>query len=275
MPDHADCAEAERAGWSQPERVAAYAALFAPVSDQVIPALVARSGAGPGRRVLDLCCGHGNATEAFLAIGAAVTGLDFSPAMLEAAARRAPGATLVEGDAQAMPFADARFDIVACNVGLGHVPDQPRAVAEIARVLAPGGTAVLSSRVEPEGSPAYQVIFGALKAHGDRLEAIPPAPDFHLLARAEEAVPLLTGAGLAEVGFTEVDVAFVLDRPEAFAEGFRRASVRAGLVIAAQGAAAQDAIWRAMHDQLAERHADGAGRWRVPFPAVVAGAVRP
>lgn len=275
MPDYSAFAEAERRGWADADRVSAYAALFAPVSDQIVPALVAASGAGPGRRVLDVCCGHGNATEALAATGAEVTGLDFSAAFLEIARQRVPAAAFVEGDVQAMPFEDGAFDAVTCNVGLGHVPDPDAAVAEIARVLAPGGRAVLSAWAEAARSPAFQVFFGALKAHAEDLSLAPDAPDFHLFAREAEVTALLRGAGLGDVRVRTVDVAFDLARADDFAEVFRSATVRAAMVITAQPPAAQAAIWSAMTEEVAAAYGDGAGRYRVPFPAVLTTAAKP
>lgn len=243
-------------------------------SDRIVPAMVAASGAGPGRRVLDVCCGHGNVSAALLATGAEVTGLDFSPAFLEIARERVPGAEFVEGDAQAMPFDDADFDAVTCNVGLGHLPDPAAALAEISRVLRPGGVAALSSWVAPEASPAFQVVFGAVKAHAEDLSVVPPSPDFHLLAREAEAVAALEGAGLGEIRLTPVDVAFTLERAEDFAEIFRRATVRAAMIVGLQSAAAQAAIWSAMTATVAERHGSGTDGYRVPFPAMLATAVK-
>lgn len=267
-------AAAEREGWSDPERVAAYTALFAKGSDQIIPAIVEACRPGPGTKALDLCCGHGNLTEALSDAGAEVTGLDFSPAMLAAARARVPGAAFVEGDAQAMPFADGSFDVVVSNVGLGHVPDQPKAVAEIARVLKPGGVAALSSWSAPEDSPSFQVVFGALKAKADDLSAAPSAPDFHALARPETAEPLLGKAGFRDLRLKTVNVVWEFDRPEGFAEVFRRATVRAAMMVGSQSAQSQSAIWQAMTETVADRFGDGSGRWRVPFPAVLATAVR-
>ncbi len=274
MTDFAAFAAAERTGWTDAERVAAYIALFAPASDQIVPAMVAASGAGPGRRVLDVCSGHGNVTQALAATGAEVTGLDFSPAMVVAARERVPAAEIVEGDAQAMPFEDQSFDAVTCNVGLGHIPDQAKAVAEIARVLRPGGVAALSSWVEPERSPTFQVVFAAIKAHAEDLSAAPAGPDNHLLAREAEATALLEGVGLRDVRLAPVEVAFRLERAEDFAEIFRRATVRAPMIVGAQSAAQQAAIWSAMTAAVAERFADPAGGFHVPFPATLTTAVK-
>ena len=274
MSDFERFAEAERSGWSDPELASAYADLFAKASDQVVPAMVGASGAAPGSRVLDLCCGHGNVTEALAATGAEVTGLDFSAAMLEAARARVPQADLVEGDAQAMPFEDASFDAVTCNVGLGHVPDQPKAVREIARVLRPGGVAVLSSWSAPEQSPTFQVVFGALKEHADEISSAPAAPDFHALARRETAEAMLGAAGFRNIRLDPLDVVWEFDRPEGFAEVFRRATVRAAMMVGSQSAASQAAIWNAVTERIAAEFGDGEGRWRVPFPAVMATASR-
>ena len=83
-----DFAAAEKSGWSEDARAEAYVDLFAPVSYQLIPWLLEAADAAPGKTVLDLCCGHGNAADALVESGAVVTGLDFSPAMLALARRR-------------------------------------------------------------------------------------------------------------------------------------------------------------------------------------------
>lgn len=80
-----------------------------------------------------------------------LTGLDLSPVMLGIARARARelGRTveLHEGDAQELPFPDARFDTVVCTLGLCGVPDERRAIAEMYRVLRPGGLLLLLDHV--------------------------------------------------------------------------------------------------------------------------------
>ncbi len=125
-------------GWADPSTVENYAASFARATDIAIAPIVSASGAGPGTHVLDLCCGHGAGTAALPAAGVEVTGLDFLPAMLRQARSRARAADLREGDAQSMPFSDATFDAVVCGFGIMHVPDQPKALSEVHRVLRPG-----------------------------------------------------------------------------------------------------------------------------------------
>ena len=105
----------------------------------------------PGDVVLDVACGPGNVTRRLLESlgdrGLAV-GLDASPSMLGQAVKetRAGNVTYVRGDAQRLPFRDQSFNAVCCYAALYLIADPFAAIAEMVRVLAPGGTlAVLTS----------------------------------------------------------------------------------------------------------------------------------
>lgn len=103
-----------------------------------------RYGRAPGSlSVLDVGCGGGLLSERFASIGCAVTGVDRSLPTLDAARTHAQAAGLViryqEGDAQALPFGSAQFDVVCCCDVLEHVDDVDRVIDEIARVMKPGG----------------------------------------------------------------------------------------------------------------------------------------
>jgi SAM-dependent methyltransferase len=116
--------------------------------------VVALAEIRPGERVLDLACGTGNAAIEAARAGASVTGLDAAPRLIEVARARAAAANLaielVVGDAQELPFGDGGFDCVISVFGVIFVPDPPRAMAEIVRVLSPGGRALISAW-RPEG----------------------------------------------------------------------------------------------------------------------------
>jgi ubiquinone/menaquinone biosynthesis C-methylase UbiE len=90
--------------------------------------------------------------------GVRITGVDISPEMLTMAGDRAERlgieVTLREGDAQALPFADASFDTVVCTLGLCSIPDDRKAIAEMKRVLRPGGRLLLLDHV---GSPWWPI----------------------------------------------------------------------------------------------------------------------
>ncbi|MBM3555640.1 MAG: methyltransferase domain-containing protein [Alphaproteobacteria bacterium] len=101
--------------------------------------------AGPlaGRRVLDVGCGDGSLARAMATAGAAVTGLDSDPAQLAEARRLGGAGEWVEGHAETLPFPDASFDLVTAISVLCFVADAKAAIAEMARVLKPGGRLVI------------------------------------------------------------------------------------------------------------------------------------
>jgi MPBQ/MSBQ methyltransferase len=116
-----------------------YVHLYARLAALVRAALGPREGRAAGR-ALDVGCGTGFATALLLDLGYTTHGLDLSPALLAVARARLPRARLVEGDARRLPYAAAAFDaVVCCGSTLSFVPDARAALAEIARVLVPGG----------------------------------------------------------------------------------------------------------------------------------------
>jgi ubiquinone/menaquinone biosynthesis C-methylase UbiE len=109
--------------------------------------LMTRYGLAPGTRVLDVGCGTG---EFELRLARAVPGLDLtgvdveesSLALARERAARVPPPTrlrFAHGDAYALPFDDSAFDVVSCRHVLQAIPDAPRVVAQLTRVLRPGG----------------------------------------------------------------------------------------------------------------------------------------
>lgn len=103
--------------------------------------LVRLAGPRPGERALDLACGTGDIALALAAAGARVTGLDLTRAMLLRARRRDAAGCIVwvAGDMQRLPFGAGQFDLVTAGYGLRNVPGLDEALAEIRRVLGPGG----------------------------------------------------------------------------------------------------------------------------------------
>jgi ubiquinone/menaquinone biosynthesis C-methylase UbiE len=100
-----------------------------------------------GLDVLDVGCGQGIDLVNYARAGARATGLDLTPRHVELARAHLTAlghdGTVAHGDAEAMPFADASFDRVSTNGVLHHTPSMDRALAEIARVLRPGGRATV------------------------------------------------------------------------------------------------------------------------------------
>ena len=114
---------------------------------------------GAGDTVLDVACGPGNFTRAFAAAAGpagVVVGLDASRTMLARAALERPvgDEAYVRASATDLPFADASFDAVCCFAALYLIEDPLRAVAEVARVVAPGGRVALLASVARGPLPA-------------------------------------------------------------------------------------------------------------------------
>jgi ubiquinone/menaquinone biosynthesis C-methylase UbiE len=107
-------------------------------------------GSGASGQVLEVAVGTGR-NFPFYPEGVRLTGIDLSPAMLQIARKRADelgvDADLREGDAQQLSFPDASFDTVVCTLSLCNIPDDRRAIAEMKRVLRPGGRLLLLDHV--------------------------------------------------------------------------------------------------------------------------------
>src|SRR3954468_19839210 len=173
--------------------------------------VVERAAIAPGERVLDLACGTGNAARAAAAAGARVTGLDSAPRLVEGARERVPDAEFVGGDAPGLPFDDGAFDVVVSVFGVIFVPDPARAIAEIVRVLAPGGRALLSAW-RPEG-PGTRMV-GGLGRGPAAAAGAPSRPSFAWDDAA--AIADLAAAHGATVDAEDVSLAIVAGSPEAY-----------------------------------------------------------
>jgi SAM-dependent methyltransferase len=133
---------AQRESWS----------LFAPMeTGTTAPAfdLVRFAAVAPGERVLDVACGTGVVAITAARLGAMAEGLDLTPALLERARQNAALAGLPvafrEGDAEALPYPDASFDVVLSQFGHMFAPRPEVTVSEMLRVLRPGGRLAFST----------------------------------------------------------------------------------------------------------------------------------
>jgi demethylmenaquinone methyltransferase/2-methoxy-6-polyprenyl-1,4-benzoquinol methylase len=105
----------------------------------------------PGDRVLDAACGTGDLALAGKRAGGDVVGLDFSPAMLERARRKDASIEWVQGDALALPFEDGSFDAATVGFGVRNLDDLAAGLAELRRVLRPGGRLGVLEITRPRG----------------------------------------------------------------------------------------------------------------------------
>ena len=135
--------------------------------------LVSRIETRPGDRVLDVACGTGAvALELIRQKRCAVVGLDQSAEMLAVARERLPAGTqLVEASAESLPFDDASFDALTVTYLLRYVDDPAAALAELARVVRPGGTIASLEFCVPRGAwhPLWRLYVDAVLPAAGRL----------------------------------------------------------------------------------------------------------
>ena len=174
---------------------------------------LALDGPKPPARMLDLCCGTGDMIFHAGELGARrIVGADFTLPMLAVARRRARAAAgspdLVAADALRLPFRDAVFDAITVGYGLRNVADPRRALAEMRRVLAPGGRAVVLDFGKPDNPVARALYGGYLRTmmpavgwafHGDP-ETYSYIPDSLERYPAQRGVEDM----MRDVGFTKV-----------------------------------------------------------------------
>lgn len=98
----------------------------------------------PGRRTLDVGCGEGRVSRDLRALGHRVVGVDASEAMIAAAREADRAGEYVVADAQSLPLPDGHADLAVAFMSLMDVDDMAAAVRELARVLEPGGRAVVA-----------------------------------------------------------------------------------------------------------------------------------
>lgn len=98
----------------------------------------------PPGQALDAACGTGRHARHLLSLGHDVTGIDLTQEMLQRASTNAPEARFLEADLREIPAADEAFDLVVCGLALAHLEDMRDGVAELGRVLKPGGQLVIS-----------------------------------------------------------------------------------------------------------------------------------
>ena len=124
-------------------------------------------------RALDLACGTGDISFALASRGARVVGLDVTPRMLQLARAKPQAASsmarFVAGDMMALPFRDAQFDVVSTGYGIRNVPDIEPALAEIKRVLRPGGLFLSLDFNRPRNAFVRDVYLAYLSASGSLL----------------------------------------------------------------------------------------------------------
>jgi demethylmenaquinone methyltransferase/2-methoxy-6-polyprenyl-1,4-benzoquinol methylase len=171
-------------------------------------ATVRALGISPGDRVLDIAAGTGTSSVAIARTGARVTALDFSAGMVAVGRQRHPEIDFVEGDATALPFDDASFEAVTISFGLRNVNDPHAALAEMRRVLVPGGRLVVCEFTTPPSGvvrAAYNFYLAKVMPRIAELASTNPSAYTYLMDSIRDwpAQGVLAG-WLRDAGFTAV-----------------------------------------------------------------------
>ena len=115
-----------------------------------------------GVRALDAACGTGRHAAYLHDLGCTVTGVDQSLEMLAVAKTKLPAVRFEQGDLERLSFAGGSFDLVVVSLALCHLADPTAAVAELARVLRPGGTLVITDPHAAAGVVGGQAFYGGI-----------------------------------------------------------------------------------------------------------------
>ncbi len=219
----------------------------------------------PGMRLLDAGCGSGLFAELAAHSGADVTGLDAAPGLVDYACQRRPTARYVVDDIEHMPFGDGAFDVVTAFNSVLYAADPRRALAEIARVTAPSGMAVVTVGAGPEQAESAALI-NPLADHDE-------VPDHSVLdlTDADAARGALLDAGFASVAVADIafDVNFTSENDAVAAQ------LPAGPVAAAIRHSGRATVEAALRSFFAPRtRTDGTVRMGLVFRCYLAQRTR-
>jgi SAM-dependent methyltransferase len=244
------------------------------VTSRLADPLLDAVDAAPGKRVLDIATGPGYVAARAAERGADAVGLDLSETMIAYAQASSPSVEFVLGDATELPFADASFDAAVGAFLLLHLGRPEQAVAEAARVLAPGGRAGFTVWDEPSRSRWLGVVFEAFTDAGAKPPpSVPHGPHFFALADESAFTRLLSEGGLTDVSVATVEFPLRLESGDELWDGLIQGSVRVRPMILEQTPELQRAI-RARFDELIEEYR-GADGYDVPVSVKLASGRKP
>jgi SAM-dependent methyltransferase len=259
--------QAEQAGWI--EKAMAYDGQLGPITAQAIDPALALLGRAAGKRILDLCCGTGDLAARASESGANVLGVDFAPTMIDVARRKFPSVEFLAGDAEALAFEDASFDAVVCLFGLWHLADPDRAIAEVSRVMKPGGEFVFTTWL-PRDWDLFEIVASAIKRHGSMEVDLPPAPPPFRFSDPKESVRSLVAQGLEDVRCQEMMAHWSCRRGLDVLDLIYKSIVRIPMLIEAQSPTAREVIKREIIGKSESNRVNGIISMRWPYLLVSA-----
>lgn len=240
----------EHDGWEK--SVAAYDHLFGSLTTQMIKPLIGELKPAKGEKLLDVATGPGYVAVKARDCGCVVTAIDISEAMIVRARQRfSEGIDFRVGDAEALPFGDAEFDIVTMNFGMLHLAQPEQAAQEACRTLKPGGYFGFTMWAQPELSIGLTIVLRAIESHGSPTVRLPAGPPFFKYADNEQGLGLLTGAGFVSPKAHLTHLTWRLPNADSLFEAFYAGTARTGGNLRAQPAANRERIRQAVCESAA------------------------
>jgi SAM-dependent methyltransferase len=262
----------EQARWNMTAEK--YNRYFGGLTPGFCTALLEAAGIQKGMRVLDIATGPGYVAGAAATRGAEVIGVDFAPNMVAEARKLHPHATFQDGDAEDLPFPDERFDAVVISFGMMHVSRPEVVLAEVRRVLRPGGRLAFTVWGHPhETAIGFGVLMRAVETHGMADVGLPPGPPPFRFSDHHETRQTLLEAGFVDPHVSDLPATWDLPSSDALLESFSEAGVRAGELLRLQPPDALEAIRAFVHNEVKSYEREGV--ICVPMGAVLASAVKP
>jgi SAM-dependent methyltransferase len=257
----------EASAWG--DRVEGYADFFGAVTGRLVKPLLDLAQVGQGTRMLDVATGPGYVAAQAARRGATVCGVDVAEAMVARARAEHPGIEFRRADGQSLPFEDGAFNAVVANFGLPHFGRPELAVAEGARVLAPGGRLALTTWDFPTEMRMFGVFLEAVaEAGAGPPDGLPPGPDVFRFSADAEFRRLLEGQGLIDVEVRCVAFIHPVESSDDFWRALQTGTVRMASLVLGQSEDTRKRIRAALEHRLAAYRADG--RFELPVSVKLA-----
>lgn len=262
----------EAAGWHR--QSAGYDDFFGRITTRTVEPLLDAAGVDAGTRVLDVASGPGYVAAQAAGRGAPVVGVDVAESMVALARRLHPELEFGHGDAEALPFGDESFDAVVANFLMLHLGRPEQAVAEFARVLAPGGGVALTVWDLPAQARLLGVVLDALAEAGATPPPdLPVGPPFFRFSDDEEFAGLLRGQGFEDVAVQTIAFTHSEGSADGLWHGLLGGAVRTSALVFGQTDELQQQI-RAAFDRNVQPYAED-GRLELPVSVKLASGRKP
>ena len=256
----------EHDGWEQ--SVAAYDHRFGSLTTQMIMPLIRELKPTKGEKLLDIATGPGYVAAKGRDCGCIVSAIDISEAMIARAREAFPqGIDFRVGDAEALQFGEAAFDVITMNFGMLHLAQPEQAAREACKALKPGGRFGFTVWAQPELSKGFAIVLRAIESHGDSAVRLPAGPPFFKYSSREQGIGLLTAAGFVSPKAHLTQLTWRLPNADSLFEAFYEGTARTGGNLRAQPAENRERIRRAVRESVARY--ERAGSLELPMAAWV------